>query len=91
MTARIPVLPRGVRRHFDRVRGRNVLLGPERALMLDETGHAILTEIDGARSIDEIARDLAARYNAPADAIAADIVEFLSDLADKRLMDYADA
>jgi len=89
--ARIPVLPRGVRMHFDKVRGQNVLLAPERSLFLDETGHAILSEVDGQRSIAEIARHLAALYNAPEDAIASDIVEFVDDLADKRVMEFADA
>lgn len=89
--ARIPVLPRGVRLHFDKVRGKNVLLAPERSLFLDDTGHAIVSEVDGKRSITAIARHLAAHYNAPEDAIASDINEFIDGLADKRVMDFADA
>lgn len=82
----VPFLPRGVRRHFDAVRDRHVLLGPERALMLDETGQAILAELDGERSVQQIAADLAERYNAPVEAIAADMTEFLSELADKQMV-----
>lgn len=88
---RVPFLPRGVRRHYDTVRGRNVLLGPERALMLDDTGHAILAELDGTRSIQDIAAHLAALYNAPESAIAADIAEFVDGLADKRLVEFCDS
>jgi len=87
----VPYLPRGVRRHYDKVRDTHVLLGPERALMLDETGQAILAELDGTRSIDQIATDLAARYNAPAEAISADMIEFLSGLVDKQMVWIRDA
>ena len=55
-----PVLPRGVRLHFDRVRGSWALLAPERAIALDEIGHAILAEVDGARDVRTIAASLAA-------------------------------
>ena len=44
----IPVLPRGVRLHWDVVRSALVLLAPERALMLDAVGHAILSRTKGA-------------------------------------------
>lgn len=84
-----PRLPRGVRLHHDRVRGVPVLLGPETVLMLDGPGPAILAEIDGARDIAAIAADLAARYAAPADAIEADVIDFLSGLVARRLVDLA--
>ncbi len=85
--AAIPVLPRGVRLHRDKVRRAEVLLGPETALMLDQIGAVILNEVDGKRSVGEIAGDLAARFGAPADEVGADVVEFLKGLADKRLVD----
>ena len=88
--ARIPVLPRGVRLHHDRVRGVEVLLGPERTLMLDGIGHAILSEVDGARSVAAISDNLAARFDAPRDRVGADVSAFLADLADKRLVDLHD-
>jgi len=90
-SARIPVLPRGVRLHFDKVRGQNVLLAPERSLFLDQTGHAILSEVDGRRTIADIAGHLAVKYNAPKDAIANDINEFVEDLANKRVLEFTDA
>lgn len=87
MSGAIPYLPRGVRRHFDRVRGRAVLLGPERALMLDPIGDAILGELDGTRSEAQIAAGLAERYGAPLEAVKSDVHEFLSGLAEKRLVE----
>lgn len=85
---RVPVLPRGVRPHFDRVRDKQVLLGPERALMLDQIGHAILAQVDGAQSLDRISERLAEIYDAPKDLIAGDVTEFLDNLAEQRLIDY---
>lgn len=86
----IPRLPRGVRLHHDRVRGIPVLLGPERVLMLDEIGQTILTELDG-RSIRAISGDLAKRYDAPVDAIQSDVIEFLTDLRAKWLVEVTHA
>jgi len=88
---RIPFLPRGVRLHFDKVRGQNVLLAPERSLFLEGVGHTILTELDGQRSIAQIAQHLAEQYNAPLDAITNDINVFIDDLADKRVIGFANA
>lgn len=87
----VPRLPRGVRLHDDRVRGVPVLLGPERALILDEIGAAILAEVDGQRSLATITDRLAARYDAPRDEIAGDVQGFLDDLQAQRLVDYTQA
>ena len=83
----IPVLPRGVRLHFDKVRNTHVLLGPERALMLDEIGYAVLEQVDGQRSLDQIAKYLAEVYQAPVEAILADISDFIDGFVEKRLID----
>ncbi len=88
---RVPLLPRGVRLHHDPVRDAPVLLGPERALMLDEIGHAILSEVDGVRTLDQIAAHLAEAYEAPKEEVAADMAAFLDDLADRQLIWYRDA
>ncbi|PHQ70944.1 MAG: pyrroloquinoline quinone biosynthesis peptide chaperone PqqD [Paracoccus sp.] len=84
--ADIPYLPRGVRLTDDRVRGIRVLQAPERAMQLDPIGDAILSELDGARSMSQIAADLAARYNAPQDQIAGDIRDFLTGLIERRMV-----
>ncbi|WP_417718738.1 pyrroloquinoline quinone biosynthesis peptide chaperone PqqD [Salipiger sp.] len=83
----IPTLPRGVRLHHDRVRNAWVLLAPERAITLDAVGHAILSRIDGTRSLGEITSDLAQSYNAPQDQIARDSAGFLGALRDRRFLD----
>lgn len=82
-----PVLLRGVRVKHDEVRNMPVLLGPERALMLDQIGAAILAEVDGERDLPTVVARLAAKFNAPEDVIHGDVAEFLTDLADKRLLE----
>lgn len=83
----VPHLPRGVRLHHDRVRGTMVLLAPERALMLDEVGAAILARVDGVAGLGQIAEGLARDYDAPVEDVTADVAEFLAGLARERLVD----
>jgi len=82
----IPYLPRGVRLHEDRVRGIRVLLAPERAMQLDPVGDAILSELDGQRSLAEVIVSLCDRYAAPAEQIEGDVHEFLQGLVDRRMV-----
>ncbi|MDO5706283.1 MAG: pyrroloquinoline quinone biosynthesis peptide chaperone PqqD [Paracoccus sp. (in: a-proteobacteria)] len=84
--ADIPYLPRGVRLADDRVRGIRILHAPERALQLDAIGDAILSELDGTRSLSQIAATLAERYAAPVDQITADMIEFLTGLIERRMV-----
>ncbi|MCF3639639.1 pyrroloquinoline quinone biosynthesis peptide chaperone PqqD [Rhizobium sp. TRM95111] len=84
----VPLLPRGMRLHHDRVRDAMVLLVPERALLLDEIGAAILGEVDGRSTLAAIAARLAERYGAPQPDVAADVRTFLDGLVAQRLMDY---
>ena len=84
-------MPRGVRLHQDRVRGVPVLLGPERVLMLDEIGWAILSEVGDGLRLSALADRLAERFGAPRDEVAGDVRAFLNDLQAQRLVDYGDA
>lgn len=83
----VPVIPRGVRLHEDKVRGRWVLLAPERTIDLDPIGLAILQEVDGTRCFQDVVSGLAARYDASADQISGDVAEFLTGLADRRIVE----
>lgn len=83
----VPCLPRGVRLADDKVRGLRVLLGPERVLMLDQIGDAVLSRVDGARSVRAISEDLARTFAAPRDQIETDVLAYLDDLAEKRLLE----
>ncbi len=85
--AAIPLIPRGVRLHHDRVRERWVLLAPERTIDLDPIGHAILQEIDGTSPFSDVVARLAAKYDAPAEQIAGDVAEFITGLTDRRILE----
>jgi len=82
-----PVILRGVRPHFDKVRGVWLLLAPERALKLDDIGRAILEQVDGKRSFAEITKILADKYDAPVERIAGDARTYLSGLMARRFVE----
>jgi pyrroloquinoline quinone biosynthesis protein D len=77
----VPSFRRGVKFRFDAVRQAWVLLAPEKLFMPDEIAVEILKLIDGARSLDAIVDDLAARFQAPRNLIATDVTTILEDLA----------
>ncbi len=79
----IPSLWRLARLDFDGVRNRPVLLYPEGAVLLNDTGKAILELVDGKRSIGEIARILGERYQTD---VTADVTEYLAHLAERELI-----
>ena len=82
-----PVILRGVRPHFDKVRNIWILLAPERALKLDDIGRAILDEVDGVRTLAEISAVLSERYDAPLERISSDARTFLSGLMARRMVE----
>jgi len=84
---RVPRLPRGVKLRFDEVRGRHVLLAPERAFGLDEAAVAVIELVDGTRSIDQIIDALASRFAEQREVIAGDVEAMLADLAEKRVLE----
>ncbi|WP_407156069.1 pyrroloquinoline quinone biosynthesis peptide chaperone PqqD [Bradyrhizobium sp. STM 3557] len=78
-----PVLPRHTKLRYDETRQVWVILAPERVLAPDEIAVEVLKLCDGVRSVADIADELAAKYAAPRDVIATDVVAMLQDLADK--------
>lgn len=78
-----PKLAAGVRLKDDRARGRRVLLAPERVLVPDETALGILERLDGTCTVNQLSQELAAEYDAPAETIQADVLQLLTDLAEK--------
>ena len=79
----VPAFAPGFRLRFDKVRGAWMILAPERLFMPDEQAVEVLKLVDGKRSLDAIVDDLAARFDAPREAIASDVHAMLQDLADK--------
>lgn len=82
----VPKLAPGVRLTFDRRRDCWLLQAPERVVLLDEIGAAILQKIDGTTPIAGIIAALARDYEAGEDEIAGDIAELLADLTGRGLL-----
>jgi coenzyme PQQ biosynthesis protein PqqD len=83
----IPRLPRGVRLREDKVRGRWVLLAPERIFEIDGIGAEILKRCDGKATISDIASDLAKVYDADLAQVEPDVMAFVKGFAEKRIID----
>jgi pyrroloquinoline quinone biosynthesis protein D len=79
-------LARGVRLRRDDIRGQTVLLAPELAMALDEIAIKIVEAIDGKRDLDTIIDDFAAEFGAPREQIAIDVLAFIRELANRRLL-----
>ncbi|HUR93103.1 MAG TPA: pyrroloquinoline quinone biosynthesis peptide chaperone PqqD [Gemmatimonadales bacterium] len=79
----VPRIWRLARLDYDPARQRPVLLYPEGAVLLNDTGQAILELVDGRRTVAEIAAELGARYQTD---VTADVTEYLSRLADRELI-----
>jgi pyrroloquinoline quinone biosynthesis protein D len=60
-----------------------VLLYPEGAVLLNDTGKAILELVDGRRTVREIAGILGERYQTD---VTTDVSEYLSHLAERELI-----
>jgi pyrroloquinoline quinone biosynthesis protein D len=84
-----PVLPRHARLKFDETRQVWVILAPERVLAPDAIAVEILQLCDGVRSVGQMIDQLAEKYAAEREAIAADVIAMLQDLADKGFLTEA--
>jgi pyrroloquinoline quinone biosynthesis protein D len=78
-----PRLWRVARLDFDPVRQRHVLLYPEGAVLLNDSGAAILQLCDGSRTVKEIVAVLTDRYQAD---VSTDVIEYLAQMADRELV-----
>ncbi len=79
----VPRIWRLARLDYDPARQRPVLLYPEGAVLLNDTGRAILELVDGRRTLGEIAGILGERYQSD---VTADVAEYLSHLAERELI-----
>jgi pyrroloquinoline quinone biosynthesis protein D len=79
-----PVLARHVRLSFDPARGKQVLLSPETASVLNPTGAAILDLCDGERTVAELVTELQSRYEHVADD---EVRRFLGRLVARRFLE----
>jgi pyrroloquinoline quinone biosynthesis protein D len=72
---------------FDKVRGSWNIQAPERAFLLDDIAHAIVSRCDGKKTVAELVDELCLSFGeAPRETIAADVVKLVQDFADKGVM-----
>jgi coenzyme PQQ biosynthesis protein PqqD len=81
-----PRLARGVRLQADATTRKSVLLFPEGVLELNETAREILTRCDGL-TVSEIIQALAEQYDVDPKTLAADVLETLADLQQRKLIE----
>jgi pyrroloquinoline quinone biosynthesis protein D len=79
----VPKLWRMARLQFDPVRQRPVLLYPEGAVLLNETGAAILELCDGSNTVSQIVKILSERYQAD---VTTDVAEYLTLMGERELI-----
>ena len=82
-----PSLAKGARLQIDSATGKSILLYPEGIVELNETAHEILSRCDG-RTVGEIVGELAEEYQADSSALVADVRNTLSDLQQRRLLEF---
>ena len=82
-----PRLAKGVRFQIDSTTNQSVLLYPEGIVELNETAHEILSRCDG-RTLGEIVCELAEKYEADPETLAADVRQSLADLQQRKLIEF---
>ena len=76
----------GVRLKHDKVRERYVVLGPEILIELNQTGTAIMSEVDGQSTIKDIISRLAARFEVNPNDITQDVLEFCTSMVMRQVL-----
>src|SRR6478609_7250459 len=82
-----PKLSSRARLQTDKVTGKPVLLYPEGVLMLNSTGHAVVSLCTGTATFQEIVDTLAARYKITTEEIAPQVADYLNRLREKNLLE----
>ncbi len=78
-----PSWVRGVRRRYDEVRERWMIVGPERILLPKGPGGAIAAKVDGDTSVEAMVEALSEEFDGPKESIWGDTVAFLEGLERK--------
>jgi pyrroloquinoline quinone biosynthesis protein D len=85
-----PKLAARARLQTDKVTGKPILLYPEGVLMLNPTGHAIVSLCTGDNRFEEIVAKLAERYKIPPTDISPQVAEYLNRLREKNLLEVVE-
>jgi coenzyme PQQ biosynthesis protein PqqD len=88
----VPKLAKKARLRFDRHSGSHMIVYPERGLALNESAAEIAKRCDGNRTVGEIVEELAKAHGVRGrqwEDVYADVVEFVTQLRDKGLLEDA--
>ena len=86
--AAVPKLSPYARLQTDKVSGQLVLVFPETVLVLNATGAEILKRCDGVRTMQQIAEELAAEFDAPLETISHGVVDYLRRMRERNLVSW---
>src|SRR2546425_139729 len=86
-----PQLSPRARVQMDKITGKPMLLYPEGVLIMNPTGHAIVSLCTGQSTVAEIVGSLAARYGASEKRIGAEVLEYLERLRAHNLLEGLEA
>src|SRR5258705_11045066 len=89
ITAR-PKISARAKLQTDKVSGKPVLLYPEGVLMLNPTGHAIVSLCTGQATLEKIVENLAERYKVPPQEISSQVIDYLNRLRARNLLEILD-
>lgn len=87
--AQIPLFRRGYRLQWEAAQDSHVILYPEGMAKLNESASAILTLVDGHKSVNDIVAELEARFP-QADGLRADVLEFLGQAYQQKWVIFRD-
>ncbi|HEX3698966.1 MAG TPA: pyrroloquinoline quinone biosynthesis peptide chaperone PqqD [Polyangia bacterium] len=82
-----PRLAPRARLRLDRQTGQTVLLYPERGLVLNTIGQAVLELCAADRTVEDVVAVLGERYAADPAQVRAEVLTFLQQLADRGLLE----
>ena len=82
-----PKLSSRARLQTDKVTGKPIVLYPEGVLMLNPTGHAIVSLCTGDATFQEIVNQLAARYKVSVEEISPQVADYLNRLRERNLLE----
>lgn len=84
-----PLFRRGYRLQWEAAQNCYVILYPEGMAKLNESASAILTLVDGSKSINDIVAELEARFP-QAEGLKADVLEFLAVAYEQKWVIFRD-
>jgi len=87
----VPKLAAKARLRWDKREKRYLLIWPERGILLNDSAGAILSRVDGARTVDAIVADIATVANADAARIRADVEAFLEEMRKRGVIDMRES